>query len=130
MVLDYRIRQKQIVVDEAASYNYTYKYVCEKYKHISHVITEVTYGFNAHMIFEKTVTDDHKKQEVGGSLKVLINALPDITIDAEAKVDITEEQKNASNGLNFKFYGDAIVDPPPSTYIDALKVNLYIMNYS
>ena len=127
---NFQATKKQVVVDTEKSIKDAG--ICEKYTDISHVVTEVTYGFNAHMIFEETINNVMLKKKIGGSLRVLVNSMPNFKIDAQASVKMTEEERKISESLHFKFHGDTIVSPPPSSFEDAVKVKLlnFIIKYA
>ena len=123
MVYDYKARKRQIVVQEGLSI--VDPHVCDRYKDISHVVTEVTYGFDAHMVFEKSTNEDFQNKQISGSLDVLIKSLPSIQIEGHASMNFTEAETTIKNTLEFKFFGDAIIDPPPATFDDAIEVTNY-----
>ena len=49
----------------------------------THVITEVQYGFNAFLTFDIRKSKSENKQEIAGSLKIVINKIPSISIEGE-----------------------------------------------
>ena len=49
---------------------------------------------------------------MGGALKA----------EGEASLKLSQTEKDIMNKLKFKFHGDTIIDPPPRTFEDAVKV--------
>ena len=97
--------------------------MCDKDLGATHVVTEVKYGFNAFLLFEKQVTKKMSKQEIAGSLKIALSFanLP-LKIEGAGAFNYTIAEKEVRDTLSFTFYGDTVIDPPPQTYADALTV--------
>ena len=124
MVYKYNKRGVQIVVDDNRSKLNDKK--CSQYPDATHVITEVTYGYNAYMVFELETSSVLKKKSIYGSLHVLVKSMPQFSIEGSASLNLTEEEKVVKNRLSFKYFGDSVIDPPPATFADAIKVNLLL----
>ena len=105
--------------------------MCEEGLGATHVVTEVKYGFNAFLLFEKKVSKKMSKQEIAGSLKIALSfaGLP-LKIEGEGAFNYTTSLKEVMKTLSFTFYGDTVIDPPPQTYEDALKVYKQLPNSS
>ncbi|CAF3600869.1 unnamed protein product [Rotaria sp. Silwood1] len=89
----------------------------------THVVTGVLYGADAFIVFDRTVSHNENKKDISGKLKVMIDKIPLFTINAEANLSLTEQEKSVANNLNCKFYGDFRLNANPSTFAEA--VNLY-----
>ena len=72
----------------------------------THVITEVTYGFNAYLMFEKAYDKNEQAKEIGGSLHVLIKKIPTMVIEGRASITFIENQTEFQNSISFQFRGD------------------------
>ena len=88
----------------------------------THVVTEVVYGLNGFMVFKKNYKTDKEKREIEGNLNVVVKAIPQIEISGQADFKLNEDQQEVSNTMSLSFYGDVLLDPPPSTFEDAIKV--------
>ena len=88
----------------------------------THVITEVQYGFNAFLTFDVRKTKTENKQEIAGSLKIVVKKIPKITIEGYGAFNFTGLENRVRNELSFHYHGDAVVDPPPQTFDDAVQV--------
>ena len=88
----------------------------------THVITEVKYGFNAFLLFQIKKSEASTKQEIGGSLSIVIKKIPGIEISGKGEFELTDSEKELTNSLTFKFHGDTVIDPPPQTFEDAVSV--------
>ena len=55
-------------------------------------------------------------------MKVVIKSLPSIQIEAEAGVNISEEEKILTQDLEVSFAGDTILEHSVSTFEDAVRV--------
>ena len=67
-------------------------------------------------------SDLSKQAEVGGSLKVIIQSLPSISIEGEASVNINETEKILTQDLEVSFAGDTILEQPVSSFNDTVQV--------
>ena len=88
----------------------------------THVITEVKYGFNAFLLFQTKKSNKQTKQDIGGSLSIVIKKIPAFSIEGSGDLKLTESEKEITSNLEFKFHGDTVIDPPPQTYLEAIKV--------
>ena len=88
----------------------------------THVITEVQYGFNAFLTFDIRKTKTENKQEIGGSLKLVIKKIPTIKIEGQGSFNFTGRENRVRNDLSFHYHGDAVVDPPPQTFDEAVQI--------
>ena len=86
------------------------------------VVVGILYGAKAFLIFDQEVSKDESEKEVHGNMKVLVNALPGISIDGRGSVDITEDQKTKTEKMHCKMYGDFRTEESPTTYEDAVRV--------
>ena len=50
-----------------------------------------------------------------GKLRVLVDSIPSFKIEAQASVDIKEEDKEFTEDIHIKYHGDGDIDPP-TTY--------------
>ena len=118
MTLRYhRIATQDIVVSGSSNISVT---MCQS--DATHVITEIKTGFNAYMLFESKSSVNTTNKQIAGKLKVLMQSMPSFKVEAEASVEINEGTSDIRKELKFKFYGDAIIDPPPATFEDAVEV--------
>ena len=93
--------------------------MCDKAIGATHVITELKYGFNSHLVFEVEASETQSKQEIEGELDIVLKSMP---ISGGASIQLTDEARDVASRMTFKFHGDAVVDPPPQTYEDAVEV--------
>ena len=98
----------------------------------THVVTEVKTGFSAVLNFESETNENENmtKKEVAKSLDVLVHSLPSEGIEGMSSSALTGEKKvdavrtkKIRNNMKFTFYGDTVIDPPPSSYKDAIQVS-------
>ena len=68
----------------------------------THVISEVTYGFNAFLMFEKAYDKNEQAKEIGGSLHVLIKKIPTMVIDVGEKSAQFEFRNRIRSTSNIK----------------------------
>ena len=95
--------QKQLVPDD----NNKNTWICGmKELDATHVVTEVTYGFNAYLLFEKEYDKTEQAKQIGGSLHVLIKKMPNFSIEGDASVNFVENQTEFKNSISFEFRGD------------------------
>jgi len=80
----------------------------------THVIAGITYGANAFFKFEKTLDDDDDKQEIGGSLYISVNSMPNLAVSGNGSIELDSGTRDFVNDLRVEFYGDYDVSPPTS----------------
>ena len=96
---------------------------CESKLGATHVVTEIKYGFNAYLLFETKKSASESKQEISGKLKIAVEKMGGaLSAGGQADLKLTSGVKQTMQSLRFKFHGDTIIDPPPQTYEDAVKV--------
>merc|ERR1711971_825264 len=54
----------------------------------THVITEIKYGFKAHLVFDKKVNKTESRMDAGGKLKITIEKLGPLSVEGEGSLDI------------------------------------------
>ena len=120
----YRVNKRSEQIDaDASNFAKNPKWCKDKDKiGATHVVTEVTYGFRAYLIFETEITKTITAKEIEGSLEALIQALPGLNVGGGAQVSISENETIVDDVLRFTFYGDTWIDPPPATYQDAKEL--------
>ena len=96
---------------------------CQTSLGATHVVTEIKYGFNAFLLFEYQKSESESKQEIGGSLRIVVDLMGGaLKAEGAAELKLSATEKDIKNKLKFKFHGDTIIDPPPRTFEDAVKV--------
>ena len=86
------------------------------------VVVGILYGAKAFLIFDQEVSKDESEKEVHGNMKVLVKALPGISVDGRGSVDITEDQKKKTEKMHCKMYGDFRTEESPTTFEEAVRV--------
>ena len=84
------------------------------------VVVGILYGAKAFFIFDQEVSKDESLKEVHGSMELLVKSLPGISIDGRG--DITKEQKEKTEKMHCKMYGDFRTEESPATYEEAVRV--------
>ncbi|CAF0948120.1 unnamed protein product [Adineta steineri] len=87
----------------------------------THVVTGVVYGAEAFFIFDRTISNSESKKEVSGSLKAIFEK-PTFKIEEEAKLNLTDQEKNSVDKLHCKFYGDFRLNKNPNNLDEAVKI--------
>jgi len=87
----------------------------------THVVSEIVYGLNAFMQFSINTRNQTDQKEIGGSLRVMINSIPGLKINADGSVNMTENEEKISRNMKLDFYGDTLIDSP-TTFESAVKV--------
>jgi len=88
----------------------------------THVVTEIVYGLNGYMVFKKDFKSNTEKKEISGHLNVVVKAIPQFQVNGSASFNLTEEEDEISKTMSLTFYGDVLLNPPPSTFEDAIAV--------
>ncbi|XP_026171815.1 neoverrucotoxin subunit alpha-like [Mastacembelus armatus] len=87
----------------------------------THVVTGILYGANAFFVFDSEKLDTSSIQDVQGNMEAVIKKIPSFSIEGEANVKLTDEEKALIDKFSCKFYGDFILDSNPTTFVDAVK---------
>ncbi|KAL7826591.1 hypothetical protein AOLI_G00318000 [Acnodon oligacanthus] len=88
----------------------------------THVVTGLLYGAQAFFVFDQEVSSNENLQEIHGNLQACIKKIPLISIEGEASLKMTENEKKQSNKFSCTFHGDFALDSNPVSYLDAIKV--------
>ncbi|CAF1353371.1 unnamed protein product [Adineta steineri] len=88
----------------------------------THVVVGILYGADAFFIFDRTMSSDENYKDVQGKLNILVKQIPALTIDGHGQLNLNENQKNSSNNLTCKFYGDFRFNNIPTTFEGAVKL--------
>ena len=75
----------------------------------THVITEIQYGFNAYLLFDKKVDISESKEDISGKLEISVKAMGIEVGGGVASIDLFEEDKNVTFGMTFTFHGDTTI---------------------
>ncbi|KAB5523552.1 hypothetical protein PHYPO_G00153830 [Pangasianodon hypophthalmus] len=110
---------EQLTMKELGSI--TYPQVFEQ-KTATHVVTAVLYGACAFMVFDHTTAENESKQAIEGNLHAVVKKIPTISIEGEASLKMTEEEKKLAENISVTFYGDFELEENPTTYKEALEV--------
>lgn len=89
----------------------------------THVVTGLTYGANAFLVFDRSVGKEETVNEISGSMKAKITRIPSCigTVDASNSLQASETDKTETDKFQCKFYGDFIPKFSPTTFDEALK---------
>ena len=119
MTFSYKMKGRQVIAKSAESIQDSE--MCTVVG-ATHVVTEVKYGFNAFLLFEKEATEDISKEEISGALSITITYALVFNMTGWGEFSLSQEDEDLANSLSFKFYGDTLVDPPPQTFEQAIEV--------
>ncbi|XP_066531092.1 stonustoxin subunit alpha-like [Hoplias malabaricus] len=88
----------------------------------THVVVGVLYGADAIMEFQQTASDALDKQEIEGTLHVMIKKIPLIEISGDGSLKMDDDDKKKVQNFSCKFFGDFDLKQNPSTFEEAVKV--------
>ncbi|CAB1316910.1 unnamed protein product [Coregonus sp. 'balchen'] len=121
--LQYRTttRFEQLTMDHLGAGNVKHCNVLQEGS-ATHVVTALLYGAQAFFVFDQEVSSGENHQDIQGNLQVIIKKIPQISIEAEAKLKMSEEEKREANKFNCTFHGDFALENNPVTFEDAIRV--------
>uniref|UniRef100_A0A7M5XEN6 Chitin-binding type-2 domain-containing protein n=1 Tax=Clytia hemisphaerica TaxID=252671 RepID=A0A7M5XEN6_9CNID len=100
-------------------------------KQATHVVSKVVYGQNAYYFFKRSVSRKEKKEEIAGSLKVLVKAIPAFSIEGSATVKVEGEEKRFRESVKVRFNGDfKLPGGFPATFEEAVKSFKKLQDYT
>ncbi|XP_053502152.1 cytolytic toxin-alpha-like [Ictalurus furcatus] len=110
-------RHDQFTMDR----NITYPKVFED-RTATHVVTAVLYGAQAFMVFDLTANENEDKEEIEGTLNVMVKNIPFIDIEGAGGLKMSDSEKKLADNISCTFYGDYELEQNPTTYIEALQL--------
>ncbi|XP_067283481.1 stonustoxin subunit beta-like [Pseudorasbora parva] len=99
----------------------TYPQVFDQ-KTATHVVTAVLYGAQSIMVFDRTLSEEEKIQNIEGELSLMVKKIPLFSIEAKATVKMTDGDKKNAENIACTFHGDLPLDQNPTTFMEALGV--------
>ncbi|XP_055486236.1 stonustoxin subunit alpha-like [Leucoraja erinacea] len=114
-------RFEQLTMSHLGRQNITYPSVFDEGS-ATHVITAVLYGAQAFFVFDQMASSAEKIQDIQGNMEATINLLPQIAIQGEASLEMTEEQKSHAEEFSCKFHGDFSLKNNPTTFKEAINI--------
>merc|ERR1719317_269248 len=87
----------------------------------THVVSSVSYGGDAHFVFERYFGKFDDRQEIHGSLEIEVK-LALLTISGSASVDKVKFDDSKINDLTISTYTDFILEEQPTTLEETIKL--------
>ncbi|CAB1316911.1 unnamed protein product [Coregonus sp. 'balchen'] len=121
--LQYRTttRFEQLTMDHLGAGNVKHCNVLQEGS-ATHVVTALLYGAQAFFVFDQEVSSGENHQDIQGNLQAMIKKIPLISIEGQAKLKMSEEEKREANKFNCTFHGDFALENNPVTFEDAIRV--------
>uniref|UniRef100_A0A4W5P3Z8 Fibronectin type-III domain-containing protein n=1 Tax=Hucho hucho TaxID=62062 RepID=A0A4W5P3Z8_9TELE len=114
-------RFEQLTMDHLGAGNVKYSNVFQEGS-ATHVVTGLLYGAQAFFVFDQEVSSGENHQDIKGNLQATIKKIPQISIEGQANLKMSEEEKSKANKFNCTFHGDFALENNPVTFEDAVKV--------
>ncbi|KAK9517664.1 hypothetical protein VZT92_023011 [Zoarces viviparus] len=87
----------------------------------THVVTGILYGANSFFVFDSEKLDASSVQDIQGNMRAVINKIPSFSLEAQAGIKLTDEERDLTNKCSCKFFGDFILESIPVTFEEAVK---------
>ena len=87
----------------------------------THFVSAVTYGLNAHLIFEKSYSSYKERAIFEGGLKAGVRSVPGASAAGSSGSTLSREQHSLMRQASVKFYGDILLSSPTS-FEDAIEI--------
>ncbi|KAK1155445.1 stonustoxin subunit beta-like [Acipenser oxyrinchus oxyrinchus] len=113
------VRYEQLTMSQLGKI--TYPQVFEQ-KTATHVITGVLYGAQAFLVFDQSASKDESKQDIEGTLQVMVKKIPLLSIEGKGALKLTDEEKETADKFNCTFHGDFDIKQNPTTFLEAINV--------
>ncbi|XP_042560552.1 uncharacterized protein LOC122129887, partial [Clupea harengus] len=88
----------------------------------THVVTAILYGAGAYFVFDRESSSEDDRKQVEGEANLTFNKLKLLTIDAEASLNMDDEEKAAAEKFSCTFHGDFQLKTNPTSFSDAVNV--------
>eukprot|EP00063_Salmo_salar_P078940 XP_014053775.1 PREDICTED: uncharacterized protein LOC106603984 [Salmo salar] len=121
--LQYRTttRFEQLTMDHLGAGNVKHSNVLQEGS-ATHVVTALLYGAQAFFVFDQEVSSGENHQDIQGTLQATIKKIPQMSIEGQANLKMSEEEKKKANKFNCTFHGDFALENNTVTFEDAMKV--------
>ncbi|KAM9437312.1 uncharacterized protein ACWYII_015281 isoform 1-T2 [Salvelinus alpinus] len=121
--LQYRTttRFEQLTMDHLGAGNVKHHNVFQEGS-ATHVVTAILYGAQAFFVFDREVSSGENHQDIQGNLQATIKKIPLITIEGQASLKMSEEEKQQANTFSCTFHGDFALENNPVTFEDATRL--------
>ncbi|XP_075937770.1 stonustoxin subunit beta-like [Anarhichas minor] len=87
----------------------------------THVVTRILYGANSFFVFDSEKLDTSSVKDIQGHMRAAINKIPSYSLEAQASIKMTDEEKALTNNCSCKFFGDFLLKSIPVTFEEAVK---------
>ncbi|KAK9972728.1 hypothetical protein ABG768_026015 [Culter alburnus] len=114
-------RFDQLTMTQLGSDHITYPEVFDQ-KTATHVVTGVTYGAQAVMVFDRIFSEEENKQKIEEELNIMVKKIPGFSIEGKGAIDMTDRDKKVAESISCTFYGDFCLDQNPTTFMEAIEV--------
>ncbi|XP_063044491.1 uncharacterized protein LOC134438769 [Engraulis encrasicolus] len=123
VTLQYRCttRFEQLTMDHLGQGNFQHCNVFQQGS-ATHVVTAILYGAQAFFVFDREVSASENHQSIQGSLQATIKAIPLVSIEGKAELQMTESERQQADTFNCTFHGDFALESNPVNFQDAMKV--------
>ncbi|XP_072354300.1 uncharacterized protein [Scyliorhinus torazame] len=123
VTLNYRAttRFEQLTMSQLGPKNITYPCVFDQGS-ATHVVTAVMYGAQAFFVFDREYSSSDNKQEIEGSLEVMIKKIPLLNIAGKGSLNLSDDERKISEKFSCTFHGDFLLNTNPVSYQDAFYV--------
>ena len=86
----------------------------------THFVSRIIYGQRSYMVFEKDAAVGENLDTLKGSLEAKIDLIPDLVIEGSVAIGLDGREYKNDDKMRVKFYGDAILDKVPRTWLQAI----------
>ncbi|XP_068585333.1 stonustoxin subunit beta-like [Cebidichthys violaceus] len=87
----------------------------------THVVTGILYGANSFFVFDSEKLDASSVQDTQGNMKAAINKIPSLSLEAQASIKLSVEEKDLTDKCSCTFFGDFLLKSIPVTFEEAVK---------
>lgn len=112
---------EQLTMDHLGAGNLKYSNVLQEGS-ATHVVTALLFGAQAFFVFDQEVSSGENHQDIKGNLQATIKKIPQMSIEGQANLKMSEEEQRETNKFNCTFHGDLALENNPVTFEDAIKV--------
>jgi hypothetical protein len=88
----------------------------------THVVTDILYGAEIFLIFNRKLSDNENRTEVQNSVQDLLKKTRTLQIFDNDQLDLNNDEKKLADTLTCKYYGDIQLKSNPTSFKDAVKL--------
>ncbi|CAF5019856.1 unnamed protein product, partial [Rotaria sp. Silwood1] len=95
----------------------------------THIVTGILYGRDIFFIFDRTLSNDVDRINIENDIKLLLHKFDKFKILSSGELNWNDHEKQLARTLTCQYYGDFQYESSPTTFEEAFKFYIYLLNF-